>query len=457
MERRTFLAGGAAAAGTPGLAPANATAPNDRIGIAVIGCGGMGTMNLADFQKQPDVDIVAVCDVYAPSRERAAQTAGGKARAYADYRKVLENRDVQAVVIATPDHWHALIAIDACNAGKDVYVEKPVSRFPQEGRLMVEAARRNNRVVQVGLQQRSGTHFQRAANTLREGRLGQIHYVEAWNHDFGGTSGMGNPPDSEPPAGLDWEFWQGPAAAVPYNQNRFQRGQWRNFFDYTGGKLTDWGVHLMDIALWALDPQGPVSVTASGGKLYVKDNRQTPDTLHVLYQFPGLILSYSTLSHNSYGHNGNSGNKPFGSYGTMFHGTGGTLFVDRAGYEITPQMEGRSDPNGAGSRAAYDDLTGSGLYFTPGVSTVPAERGTTSVQHMPHVRNFLDCVKNRQRPIADIEAGHRITSLCQVGNIAFQTGERIVWDPVAERITNSEKANALLNRPYRAPWKLPGA
>jgi len=454
IYRRDFLKGSAFGAAAPVVAALSDEVQNsasgEHIGVALVGCGGMGQMNLIDFQRNPEVAILAVCDVFRPNAERARQLAGDQAQIYGDYRRVLERKDIQAVIIATPDHWHPLMTVDACNAGKDVYVEKPVSYCVREGRLMVEAARRNRRIVQVGIQQRSGSHFQRAAQAVREGRIGAVHYAQCWNHYQSSPSGVGNPADADPPADLDWDFWLGPAPKVPYNP---ARRNFRLFFDYAGGQLTDWGTHLIDVVLWAMDATAPLSATASGGKLFVNDCRDTPDTLEVVYEFPGFLLRYSTLQHNSYGHNGDPGAKPFGSYGIILQGTLGTLFVDRAGYEIIPQMTGHSEKVSQSFREAFDDLSGVGMYYT---SAAGPERGTTSLQHLPHVRNFLDCVKSRELPRGDIEIGHRSTSTCHLGNIALKAGEKILWDGEAEKITNSAAANALLTRQYRAPWQLPG-
>ena len=449
LFRNAALAGVAATGALPGQARA---ASSDRIGIGVIGCGGMGRMDLADFQKQPEVEIVALCDVYETNLAAAHKLTDGKAKTCTDFRKVLDDRAVDAVVIATPDHWHPLITVAACQAGKDVYVEKPVSNVVREGRLMVEAARRHQRIVQVGLKQRSGSHFQRAARIVGSGELGEIHYVQAWIHETSSKEGLGRPPDAEPPAGLDWDFWLGPAPMVPFNTEHFL-GNWRSFLAYGGGRITDWGVHLLDIVHMAMRADTPLAVTASGGKLYVSDRRDTPDTQEVTWEYPGFLVHYTCLLHNSYGHNGNAGHKPFGSYGIQFHGTRGTLFVDRAGYEVTPQMKDHTEPGGLSSRAAYDDLTGISMYYE---LEGTAGRGTSSVQHVPHVQNFLKCVKSRELPVADIEIGHRTTTACHLGNIALRVGQKLRWDGQAERFIGSEDANALLTRHYRAPWKLEG-
>lgn len=447
MRRRTFLKTPAAAAAVPAAA-----APNDRIGIGVIGCGGMGRADLTDFQKQPEVEIRAVCDVFRPSAEAGAKLCTGKPDVYSDYRRILERKDIDAVIVATPDHWHPLITVQACEAGKDVYVEKPISHNVREGRLMVEAARRHARVVQVGIQQRSGAHFQRAVAAVQEGRIGKVHFAQCWNHGFSpNPTGMGNPPDAAVPEGLDWDLWLGPAPKIPYNP---ARRNFRAFWDYAGGELTNWCVHLIDVVHWAVGVDTPLTVTSSGGKWYYQDCRECADTQEVIWEYPGnLLVRYSTMVHNSYGPNGHPGNKSFGSYGILLQGTKGTLFIDRAGYEITPQMEAHAEKQSAGSSAAYDDLLGYGQFYT---ALTTAERGATSFQHLPHVRNFLDCMKSRQRPAGDIETGHRSTATCLIGNIALRTGEKLHWDGAAERFNNSEKANAMLRRDYRAPWRLAG-
>jgi predicted dehydrogenase len=232
------------------------------------------------------------------------------------------------------------------------------------------------------------------------------------------------------------------------------RRNFRAFWDYAGGELTNWCVHLIDVVHWATGADRPLSVTSSGGKYYFTDCRDCADTQEVIWEYPGnLLVRYSTTVHNSFGPNGHPGNKSFGSYGTMLHGTKGTLFIDRAGYEVIPQMTSHSDPGSQGFRQGYDDLIGTGLYFT---SESGGERGTTSPQHMPHVRNFLDCIKSRQRPAGDIEIGHRSTATCLIGNIALRTGMKLRWDAETERFTNSEEANRMLTREYRAPWQLKG-
>lgn len=448
MKRRTFLA-------TPAVTAAAAQIgkPNDKLGVALIGCGGMGRADLIDFQKQPEVEIRALCDVFRPSADAAAKLVEGTApQIVSDYRRLLDRKDIDVVIVATPDHWHPLITIQACAAGKDVYVEKPISHNVREGRLMVEAARRHKRVVQVGIQQRSGAHFQRAVQAVQSGRIGKVHFAQCWNHGYSSSNkGMGNPPDAPVPDGLDWDLWLGPAPKIPYNPTR---RNFRAFWDYAGGELTNWCVHLIDIVHWACQVDTPLSVTSSGGKWFYQDARDCADTQEVIWEYPGnLLVRYSTMVHNSYGPNGHPGHKSFGSYGVLLQGTKGTLFIDRAGYEIIPQMEAHAEQVTAGSREAYDDLVGFGQFYSG--LTMP-ERGATSFQHQPHVRNFLDCLKTREKPVGDIETGHRSTATCLIGNIALRTGEKLQWDGAKEQFTNSTRANEMLRREYRQPWTLPG-
>jgi len=432
MNRRDFLKRAAGAAvglgaaaralsGRPAAAQQAASrspGPNDKIVLGFIGTGGQGRGLMGVFSQFPDVEIAAVCDVYEPHLKQALQKTASRADAYRDYRRLLDRKDIDAVVIATPDHWHALTTIHACQAGKDVYVEKPLTLAIAEGRAMVRAARRYDRVVQVGLQQRGGEHFQKAVEIVSSGQLGKITFVETWNFGNETPNGIGNPPDGDPPEGLDWDMWLGPAPKVPYNPNRcIYNFRW--FWDYSGGKLTDWGTHLIDVVQWAMGVEGPVAVSASGGKLAVKDNRETPDTLEVAYEYPGFVLTYTYRGAN--GH-------PMDSrgYGIQFYGSNGTLFVDRGGFELMPEA-GRTE----------------------------AIRSGGSAQSEPHARNFLDCIRSRQRSSCDVEIGHRSTSAPHLGNIALWTGRKIRWDAKAERIIGDEAADKRLSRPYRKPWMLP--
>ena len=435
IDRRDFIKTGVAGTVAAGLALKGTTASaarsaNGRITVGVIGTGRMGMANLNDFIKQPDVDLAAICDVYVPNLDKAAEKAA-KAERYKDFRKLLERKDIDAVIVATPDHWHAPAMMMACEAGKDVYVEKPISLTVEEGRRMVEAARRHNRVVQVGTQQRSGIHFQKAVDIVQSGRLGKISFVRTWNLGNQYPAGIGNPPDSDPPDGLDWEMWLGPAPKVRFNANRFgvapdRWSSFRWFWDYAGGMMTDWGVHLIDIVQWAMGVDYPKSISATGGKLYLTDNRETPDTLMVTYEYPGFVCTYENRECNGNAINGQG-------YGIMFHGTEGTLYVNREYLEILPEKKLDSDKK-----------------LVDKIESIKVR--TSNNHHLDHVRNFLDCVKSRQKPISDIEIGHRSTSTCLLGNVAYRSGQRVSWDGKTERITNSKEAGRYLSRERRKGW-----
>jgi predicted dehydrogenase len=443
LKNATVLGAGALVGGQRAMASARRAAPSDRIGIGMIGVGGFGTVDLTDFAANKDVEVVAVCDVFQPNLEKGVTIAGGKARRHTDYRKLLEDKDIDAVVIATPEHWHALMCIDACEAGKDVYVEKPASHHIRDGRLMVEAARRKNRVVQIGSQQRSGAHFQRAVKHVREGKIGTVTYATCWNHSLPQPP---QPVSGGPPPGMDWDMWLGPAPKLPYaevvNVGR------RHYWDFWGGMLTEWGAHLIDVVLWAMNARAPQSVSAAGGQFHRKQG-QIPDTLQVSYTFPNFLFHYSVLSHSSYGLNGDPGPARFGSYGMQFHGTKGTLFVDRSGFRIIPQPIRHEEPNQPPPGPTTDSRQ-PGFYYT---TEVLPESSDSSQQHGPHVRNFLDCVKSRKRPNADIEDGHHANTLARLGNISYRVGRTLRWDAAREQVIDDPEAQKLAIGTYRDPWK----
>ncbi|UCH36327.1 MAG: Gfo/Idh/MocA family oxidoreductase [Armatimonadota bacterium] len=423
VTRREFLkkAGGTAAAAAvvgPMFLSESARGANDKIIMGAIGVGGMGSGDVGFFRANPDVEFAAVCDIDQNRLREAVGKAGGKATPYSDFRKLLERKDIDAVIVATPDHWHALATIAACEAGKDVYCEKPIATSVGEGRAMVNAARRYGRVVQIGTQQRSGTHFQRAVEIVRSGGIGKVTLCRVWNVDNELPDGIGNPPNGDPPPELDYDMWLGPAPKRPYNPNRCHY-YFRYFWDYAGGKITDWGTHLIDIIHWGMGVDAPLAVAASGAKYVMPDNRETPDTMEAIYDYPGFTMVYSYRGASDYPMSDHG-------YGMQFHGTQGTLFVDRGGFEVIPDEDSAIEPVSSGG----------------------------SAQNEPHVRNFLDCVKSRARPICDAEITHRSTTACHLGNIALLTGRKIHWDRENERIINDAEANRLLTKPYRAPWHL---
>ncbi len=424
VTRRDFLqrlAAGAAVAGTAWThAAARAQVPgaDAPVRIGHIGLGGMGSGHLNGFARNPRCRVVAVCDVHLSRAESAAgvvEAAGGSADVYQDFRHVLDRDDVDAVVIATPDHWHTLPTIMACEAGKDVYCEKPLHLFIDEGKAMVAAARRYGRVVQVGTQQRNQTHIRHAVELVRSGRIGKVHTCHTW---FGGGSGGGWPEPGAIPPELDWDMWLGPAPWVPYHQLRF--GNFRMFWDYSGGRLTDWGTHLIDIIHWGTGEDAPLSIEATGR--YANDGvYDMPETMTITYQYPTYTMIWSQPPPDPL---------PLGEnreYGMYFEGSDGRLFVDREKYIIEPE-EADDEPIGE-----------DGFVLGPGIS---------------HGDDWMNCIATRERPTSDVAIGHRSTSAPHLGNIAFRLGRKLNWDPVAERFIGDNEANRWLDRPYRAPWHL---
>ncbi|MDW8354063.1 MAG: Gfo/Idh/MocA family oxidoreductase [Bryobacterales bacterium] len=426
--RRRFLA----AVPVMGAAARRVLGANERVVMGLIGCGARGRYLARRMQEVPGVEFAAVCDVYAPNADAAHQLAGGQAQVYKDFRGLLEQKDIDAVVVATPDHWHAIPTVLACQAGKDVYVEKPLGHNIREGRAMVEAARRYNRIVQTGTQHRSAPHFAEVAEIVQSGKLGRVHYVRVWNYSNMFPDGIGREPDCEPPEGLDWDFYLGPAPKVPFNRKRFL-GTYRWFWDYAGGTITDFGTHRFDTVHQIMGADAPRAVSASGGRFALDDGGQMPDILQVTYEYPGFVLSYEACNLNAHGLGGRTPGMKYyqarGEHdrpnGMAFYGTNGALFADRIGYEIYPEQDriARKWVNSADATAL-------------------------------HVRNFIECVRGRARPVADVETGHRATVVAHLGNIAYKTGRKLRWDPDTETFPDDPDACALLGRAARKPWDL---
>jgi len=415
---------------------------NDRVQVGFIGFGLIGGQHVHDFRNQPDADLAAMCDVYQPRLEQGVAACGQKARPYSDFRKLLDDKDLQAVVVSTPDHWHALMTMMACRAGKDVYVEKPLTLFVKEGRWMVETARRYSRVVQVGTQQRSGRHYQHAKQLIEAGHIGQI--VSARSGSFRNVMpGFGSPPDGAAPSDFDYNMWLGPAPERAYNK---QRGlyHFRWFWDYSGGQMTNLGAHEVDIIQWVMRQKGPVNVMSSGGRFALQSLGETPDTQDALFTYPGFTAAFSIRE-------ASAGQRPV-LRGLEFFGTKGSLVINRAGFEVLPDMKTnpanaipvfQGHPAGGPQREAVEPQPW---------TTAMKEPGSSDEQFDLHVRNFLDCVKSRERPIADVEGGHQATTACHLANISLRLGRSVRWDPEKEEIAGDREATAMLTRPYRKPW-----
>ncbi len=424
-NRREFFKTGAAALTTQ-IFTGNLRGANDRVSAAFIGMGKMGRSNLSVAMKQENLAVASVCDIFPRNLDTAVAMTKGQAKGIRDFREILADKSIDVVCISTPDHWHAYMTVEACKAGKDVYVEKPISVTVDEGVKMVQAARKYKRVVQAGTMQRSAVHFEKAAEIVRSGQLGKVSFVRTWNYGHQKAEGIGNPPDSDPPPGFDWDMWLGPAPMHAFNQNRlgidpedkyFSLFRW--FWDYAGGMMTDWGVHWLDIVQWAFNEQMPTSIAAMGGNFYLHDNRETPDTLQVIYEYPGFIATYENREGNSQSMFEKGG-------GILFHGDLGTMFVDRGGYRVVPEK-------GSALQASEMKSTGGG--------------------NREHWANFLECVRTRQQPTSDIEKCQHSTTTCLLGNVALRSKLRLDFDAQKWTVAQPE-AKKYLSREYREPWKL---
>jgi predicted dehydrogenase len=428
--RRDFLKTSSAVALTSQIFTGNVRGANDRVSAAFIGMGKMGRSNLGYAMRQENLNVTAVCDIFDRNLNMAVEMSKkqpvGAAKGIRDFREILADKSIDVVCIATPDHWHPYMTVEACKAGKDVYVEKPICVAVDEGVKMVQAARKYKRVVQAGTMQRSAVHFKKAADIVRSGELGKVTFVRCWNYGLAPAEGIGEPPDQEPPPTLDWDMWLGPAPKRAYNPNRFgvdpedhyfSRFRW--FWDYAGGMMTDWGVHWLDIVQWAFDEEMPTGISAFGEKFYLKDNRETPDTLQVTYEYPGFLAVYENREGNAQSMFDKSG-------GILFHGTKGTMYLDRGGYKIVPEK---------------------------GSALEASEMKSTSGGNREHWANFLDCVKTREKPTSDIEKCMHSTTTCLLGNVALRSKLRLDFDPQKWTVAQTE-AKKYLTREYRKPWKL---
>ena len=433
LSRRNFIRHSASAIAAGLVMPsllnennvfARTVGANDKINVALIGCKNMGWADLSDFLLHPEVNCVALCDIdrniLGEKASELEKLRDKKASLYSDYRKLLDRKDIDAVIIGTPDHWHCLQMVDACAAGKDVYVEKPIANSIAECDAMVAAAKKYNRVVQVGQQQRSGNHWHEMKRYIDSGKLGKIARVNVWAN-FNYATILNPVPDGSVPAGVDFETWLGPAPKRTFNEKRFH-GLWRMFWDYGGGLMTDWGVHLMDMALWGMNVKGmPNRVISSGGNFAYPDNyAETFETLSVIYEFDDFLIQWSNIAGTETG--------PYGrNYGVEFKGTNGTLVANRESWEVYPEQNKieaiKSMPN-------YQD-------------------------HKDHVTNFLNCMKSREMNTAcTIDNGSLCAKYAHLGNISARVKSALIYDDVKRTFNNAE-ADKLVKPAYRKPWKFP--
>lgn len=391
---------------------------HEKVRLGVIGCGGMGGRHIEALAVDAECEVVALCDVFQPRYEqwqaKVEELSGKRPEGYQDFRRLLDRKDIDAIFVVTPDHWHPLLAILGCQAGKDVYVEKPVCTTIEEGRAMVNTARRYGRIVQVGTQQRSMPVFQKAIEVVRSGRLGQITGAGAWV----GTNGWGVGENPGPaPEGLDWDLWLGPAPKVPYSRERhFGFMGWQDYA--RGGQLTNWGVHLMDIVHWGIGQDSPLNVQAVGGSYRHHPGADNYETIEAVFEYPGCNVTWEQRHSSTHAGKG---------YGIRFSGTEGELFVDRGTFKVRPEGLGIEEFVGEPER---------------------------SWANPDHHHDFFRCVRTRVLPAADIEQGFRSTASVLLAGVALKVGRKLNWDGSAEAFLHDEAANRFLTRPYRSPWHL---
>ena len=417
---------------------------NERNGVGFIGYGLIGAQHVFDFRNQDDVNLVALAETFEPRMQQGLTAMKAKAgmnpRSYRDFRRLFDDKEVDAVVVSTPDHWHALMTMMACAAGKDVYVEKPMTLFVREGRWMTQVARKHKRIVQVGMQQRSGKHYQMARRLLQEGYIGKVHSARMGSYR-NVMPGFGKPQGAQP-ENFDYDMWLGPAPARPYQPHRgLYHFRW--FWDYSGGQMTNLGAHDLDIMLWVMNQKGPTAVNSSGGRFALEDDGETTDTQDSTYEFPGFTAIWSHREASM---------GQVATRGAQYFGTKGALTINRGMFEIVGDMKRppenaipvfQGQPTGGPQREERQY----------GVWTEPMKvSGSSEQQFDLHVRNFVDCIKSRELPIADVEDGHRTALTCHLANISVRTGRKIRWDPEKEEIIGDREASAMLERPYRKPW-----
>ena len=439
--RRRFL--GTTAAATTALAvgqlyAAGAQAgpgPNETVNLALIGCGARGAGQvMPSFMKLPGVRMVAVCDVNSTHLAHARERAGGQqVAAYDDYRRLLDDKSIDAVIVATQAHWHILPAIDAIKAGKDVYLEKPLGNSIGEGRVMIEAARKSKQIVQIGTQQRSREHYQKAVEVIRSGKLGEVSEVKVWDYENWWPS-CGSPPDCDPPAELNWDFYVGPAPYRPYNPNCYYNYGYDWVTLSGGGHQVAWGVHHFDVVLWAMGVNWPTSACAVGGNYAFQDNREWPNTLDAILGFgpgpvakQGFVLQYTMRI---------GCRREKRSHAKCFLGTEASLLLDRSRYSIVAEVQGRQQVVAEGDLVSGED------------EVLAAD------DEFRHQAVFLDNIRDRKQPFANVETGHYASNIGHLMNISWQVGKSIRWDGDKDQVLDDAQAQALVTKPYRAPWKL---
>jgi predicted dehydrogenase len=423
-NRRYFLAtsmAGLVASASSKRLPASA---NEKVRIGVIGARGRGADLVSFFSKNDGFEIPVLCDVdsrvFSKAQNYLIKASQPVAKIESDFRKILDDKSIDAIAVATPDHWHALMAVMGCQAGKHVYCEKPVSHNLVEGRRIVEASRKYNRVVQCGIQRRSSASVKEAVDLVRSGVVGKVGMARAWIHQIRPNIGHGKL--GEVPKGVDFAMWQGPAPDRPFMENRFHYN-WHWFWNWGTGEIGNNGIHGVDVARWGLGVDGPTQVTSGGGKFVFDDDQEVPDTQIVTWEFPEKCVIQ--WEHRMWSKHPTEGS----GFGIAWYGDKGTMLIGDKGWRI-------------------EDLD-------PKAPALAKSEGPSKDGMTAHVQNFLDCIKSGQKPNADIEIGHLSTRLCHLGNIAHRTGRKLTFDPATETFSGDPAANALLSREYSSRFAMP--
>jgi len=434
---------------------------NDRVGIGVIGFGLIGKQHITNLKKFKDVELLGMCDAYKPRLDEGlAYMESPNAKGYSDFRRMFENKDIQGILIATPDHWHALQTILACAAGKDVYVEKPMTLFIDEGKWMVQAARQYNRIVVVGTQRRHGRGVRDARNVVQSGLLGKIHSIR-WSSFRNVYPGFGVTPVSDPPAGFDYDMWLGPAEKKPY---RAHRGlyHFRWFWDFSGGQMTNLGAHTIDQVFYVMNVKGPTLVSSSGGRFVLEDDGDTPDIQDAMWVFPGPTPGAPGFVMNAAIREANAGRSlaDASTRGQIYLGTKGTMVL-AGNWEVFP--ENKTDPVNDIPRFSGHPTGGPVYSTTKPTPWIEASKGQAQASDPRYgtggedtlamnEQDWINSIRTRQKPFCEVEEGHRVNLTCHLANLSLKLGRAIRWDPEKEQVVGDKEAAAMCVKPYRAPW-----
>lgn len=435
ITRRKFIrTTSAAMISMPAIIPASALGrdgkppPSERINLGIIGVGGMGRSNLENCARHYDVVVTGICDVWKQRRDMVLDRFKTSARGHSDYRELLARPDLDGVIIATPPHWHALIAIDAAEAGKDFYLQKPMTLYPDETLAVRNAVRQHNRVTQIGTQIHSGSNYRRVVEWIRSGKLGPITAVRTFNVMNQGPNGIGHAPDEPPPQGLDWPRWLGPAPERQYNRLIAADAHSNcSFWDYSGGWTPGMAPHIIDLPIWALELGPPLLTSSFGGRYTIRDQGDAPDTQHVLWNYGNLTMTWAMSCCNSFGFDFGRGSRER-RLGTYFHGLYGTLFANYSKYEIVAEGDFLKDS-------------------IPPSATIPDSPG--------HEREWLDCIKSRQQPSCSVEYHWKVDLAITLANLSLKVGRTLRFDPERDLIIGDNEAQKIARPVYRSPWKFP--